>query len=145
MDMLRFSKVLVAVGLAVCGVHYWHQHENAVALAAAADENGFVDLPVQGQSPDTVYIVAALNCPHEAAQRADRLAKDLGDKGIPVIRTNHWNFHWTGTDRSVADALAKRLNAVGNGPLPIVFVRGWAKGAPTLDEVVAEYGQSDQK
>ncbi|HTT06850.1 MAG TPA: hypothetical protein VMF64_16340 [Steroidobacteraceae bacterium] len=98
-----------------------------------------MDVPVQDQSPDTVYIVAAVNCPRAAAQRADRLAKDLSDKGIPVIRTDHWSYHWNGVDRAAANDVARRLNAVGNGPLPIVFVRGRAKGAPTLDEVVAEF------
>jgi hypothetical protein len=31
------------------------------------------------------------------------------------------------------------MNAVMTGPLPIVFVRGRAKGNPTIKEVVAEF------
>jgi hypothetical protein len=105
------------------------------AVMADADENGFVDLPqAQGQNPDTVYVVAAVNCPHEAAQRADRLAKGLGDEGIPVIRTDNVGFSAPGLDASAL----RRLNAIMNGPLPIVFVRGRAKSSATLRDVESE-------
>jgi hypothetical protein len=124
------------------GVHYWHKHQSAVALAsvmASADENGFIDVPpAQGQNPDTVYVVAAVNCPHEAAQRADRLAKDLNDQGIPVVRVNNVSFSGPGLDESAV----KRLNMVMNGPLPIVFVHGRAKPAATLEDVQAEVRSS---
>jgi hypothetical protein len=134
---------ILLIGCALGGaIHYWNKHESAVALASAmasADENGFIDLPSpQGQNPDTVYVVAAVNCPHEAAQRADRLAKDLGDRGIPVIRTNSVYFSGVGVDA----AAVKRLNVVMNGPLPIVFFHGRAKSAPTSEVVEAEFRSS---
>jgi hypothetical protein len=139
MTPLRLLLVLCAMG---AGLHFWHQHESAVArssVMASADENGFVDLPpAQGQKSDTVYVVAAVNCPHEAAQRADRLARDLAREGIPVIRTNSVNFSGSGLD----DSAIKRLNVVMNEPLPIVFVHGRAKSAATLDDVEAEFKSS---
>lgn len=139
---MNYLRVLLIVGAAGAGVHYWHQHESAVAVAsvmASADVYGFVDLPpAQGQTPDTVYVVAAVNCPHEAAQRADRLAKELGARGVPVIRTSNVRFEGVGLDQ----AAISRLNVIMNGPLPIVFVRGRAKPAATLDDVEAEFKSS---
>ena len=134
--------LLIVCALGGGGVHYWHKHESAVALAsvmASADENGFIDLPpARGQKLDAVYVVAAVNCPHEAAQRADRLAKELTDQGIPVIRTNNVSFSGRGLDESAV----KRLNVVMNGPLPIVFVRGRAKSAASPEDVEAEFRSS---
>lgn len=136
-------RVLLVIAAAGGGLHYWHQHQSALAAAsvlATADENGFVDLPpAQGQNPDTVYVVAAVNCPHADAQRADRLAKDLGDKGIPVIRTGNVSFSGPGLDQ----AAINRLNVIMNGPLPIVFVHGKAKPAATLEDVEAEVRSSE--
>lgn len=142
---MNVARVILIAGALGTGVHYWNKHESSLALAsvmASADENGFIDLPpAQGQRPDTVYVVAAVNCPHEAAQRADQLAKDLGEQGIPVIRTNNVSFSGVGLDQ----AAVKRLNIVMNGPLPIVFFHGRAKSAPTTDDVKAEFRSSDSQ
>jgi hypothetical protein len=100
-----------------------------------ADENGFVALPqAQGQDSGTVYVVAAVNCPHEAAQRADHLAADLRSQGVPVVRTSNVSFAG-----SMDESTAKSMNAVMNGPLPIVFVHGRARPGATLQDVQAEY------
>jgi len=133
-------RALIIVGIVCAGLQYWNRHQAALALAAATDENGFLELPpTDGQKPDTVYVIAALNCPHEDAQRADRLAEELNGKGIPAIRTDHVNFQWTDVDTSAAHEYADRTNAVMNGRLPIAFVRGRAKSDATLDQVVAEF------
>lgn len=129
--IMNTLKALIVVGIVCAGLQYWNQHDMAVAMAAATDDNGFVDLsPLEGQDPATVYVVAGLSCPHEEAQRADRLAEQLRGKGIPVIRTDTVTVI-----RSVVD----RYNAVSNGTSPLVFVRGRAKPDATLDQVVAEF------
>jgi hypothetical protein len=135
---MSFGKfLLIACALGV-GVHYWNQHQAAVALAsvmADADENGFITVPEpQGQNLDTVYIVAAVNCPHAAAQRADRLARELTAKGIPVIRTDSVSY-----SGRLDEPTLRRLNVVMDGPLPIVFLHGRVKSAATLDDVEAEF------
>jgi len=124
-------KALIVVGIVCAGLQYWNHHEAIVDLAAATDENGFVDLsPMEGQDPGTVYVAAGLNCPHEDAQRADRLAEQLRGRGIPVIRTD---------TVTVVSSVVDRYNAVSNGLLPLVFVRGRVKSDATLDQVVAEF------
>jgi hypothetical protein len=73
----------------------WTSHERTVAergLLPFQDTNGFV--PVQtppGTPPDQVIILAALNCPSAAAQRADTMAKRLTEMGIPNTRANHYS------------------------------------------------------
>jgi hypothetical protein len=137
---MNIIKLLVILGIAGGGYHYWKQHHDgrppAAVEAAMTSENGFVTMPpVEGQSTDAVLVIAAENCPHEDAQRADSLAEDLSRKGVPVIRTHTVSFNLSAPDNSVAE----RINSVMNGSLPIVFVHGRAKPNPTLEEVVAEY------
>jgi hypothetical protein len=134
-------KVILAIGIVSGGVHFWNEHKASTALKealASADRNGFVELPpAEGQRPDSVYIVAAENCPGEAAQRADHLAQELTGKGIPVIRTHNVQFNNSYLDQSNVG----RLNAIMNGPLPIVFIRSKAASSPRLDAIEAEFAQ----
>ncbi len=136
---MNFLKLLIVIGIAGGAYHYWQQHHSAgtaAAESAAPSRNGFVALPpADGHNAKVVYVVAAENCPHEEAQRADRLASDLSREGIPVTRTHDINFTLAAADSAQVD----HIKSVMNGPLPIVFVRGRAKSNPTLDEVVAEY------
>jgi len=123
-------KALIVVGIVCAGLQYWNQHDAAVDLAAATDDNGFVDLsPMDGDDSDTVYVVAGLTCPQEDAQRADRLAEQLRGRGIPVVRTD---------TITVTSALVDRYHAVSNGTSPLVLVGGRVKSNATLDQVVAE-------
>jgi len=123
-------KALIVLGIVCAGLQYWNQHDAAVDLAAATDDNGFVDLsPMDGDDSDTVYVVAGLTCPQEDAQRADRLAEQLRGRGIPVVRTD---------TITVTSALVDRYHAVSNGTSPLVLVGGRVKSNATLDQVVAE-------
>lgn len=136
---MTLARILLAVVAIGTGAHYWDQHRAAVvteSILASGDDFGFIDLPrAQGQRSGTVYVVAAVNCPHEAAQRADRLAKDLIDEGIPTVRTDNVRFSSAALDK----AALKRLHVVMTGPLPIVFVNGKAKPAAALEDVEEEY------
>lgn len=134
-------KLLIVLGLIGGGYQYWKEHKEAPVETAAGpvvNGNGFTALPpVDGASTGTVLVVAAENCPSDAAQRADRLADDLSRKGIPVVRTHNANFSLISVDAD--NSVPERITSIMNGPLPIVFVNGRAKSNPTLEEVVAEY------
>jgi len=144
---MNIVKLLIILGVAGGGYHYWKAHnEEASSVAVEASEassiseNGFVSLPpMEDESTDAVVVVAAENCPHEDAQRADNLARALSEKGIPVVRSHHIGFN---NIRSSEEA--ERIASVMNGSLPIVFVDGRAKSNPALEEVVAEYKGSSQ-
>lgn len=133
-------KLLVVLALAGFAYQLWNKHHHGRELQAstalAESHNGFVALPpIAGANTAAVLIVAAENCPEEAAQRADRLAEQLSRNGVHVSRLHSVSFNIPNGDSSVAD----RVMSIMNSDLPIVFVRGKAKSNPTLEEVTAEY------
>jgi hypothetical protein len=137
---MNMLKLLIALALAGFAYQYWnkyHQGSEADASAGTAKgHNGFITLPaVTGASSTAVLVVAAENCPEEAAQRADLLADQLARDGVPVARVHNVSFNIPNGDSSVAE----QVMSVMNSELPIVFVRGKAKSNPTLEEVAAEY------
>jgi len=139
---MNIIKALIVLSLAGGGYAAWkHQHPHAghrgAASSSVGDSSPFVPLPpVDGQRPGTVFVIAAQDCPHEDAQRADRLAESLSSQGIPVERAHSASFIFT----SQPDAdTAGRISEVMEGPLPVVFINGRAKGNPSLDEVAAEF------
>lgn len=136
MKMLSSLAVVAAVW---GGYHLFTVHQAARAmrdLLATSDVNGFVEvLPPANQALDTVYVVAAQNCPHADAQNADQLAKSLGRQGIPVARVSSVSYPSQQIDR----ATMNRLMVVMNGPLPLVFVHGRAAMNPEMNQVVEEY------
>ena len=136
---MKILSSLILVGAVWGGYHVITQHRAAHALRevlVSSDLNGFVDVPPPlNQNLDTVYVVAAQNCPHAAAQQADRLAKQLGAQGMPVERINQVGFRPQQVDRAVMN----RLTVVMNAPLPLVFVHGRVATNPELNQVVEEY------
>lgn len=137
---MNIIRALIVIGIVGGGYTYWKQHHEttaAIQSGPAVSENGFAALPpADGQNARTVFVVAAQNCPHEEARRADRLAEDLARKGIPVERTQDVRFSITSPPDS---SVMERMSRIMNGPLPIVFVNGRAKSNPSLEEVVAEF------
>ena len=137
---MNIIRTLIVIGIAGTAYAYWNHHRDSLTqldAGAAVNERGFATLPpVDGQNSGTVFVVAAQNCPHEDAQRADRLAEDISREGIPVQRVNTVNFSFlSAPDNSTME----RIDQVMTGPLPIVFVAGRAKSNPSLEEVVAEF------
>jgi hypothetical protein len=139
---MSFIKILVVLGLAGFGYQYWTKHRigqpmmASTASVGTASSNGFVLLPGTGSTAsNAVQVIAAQDCPEEAAQRADSLAEQLSAKGIPVTRAHNVSFTITSGD----PADAQRISSIMSGELPIVLVHGKAKSNPSLDEVVAEY------
>jgi hypothetical protein len=105
------------------------------AGADAPSRHGFIDIPLpDGQSGHHVVIFAPANCPSDAAQRAEALARRLDDAGIPYTRSQNASFSALSSQDE-----ANRVTAVMNGPIPVVFVRKRARANPEAEAVVAEY------
>ncbi|HEY2683741.1 MAG TPA: hypothetical protein VGI93_09550 [Steroidobacteraceae bacterium] len=133
---MKILGAVMVLGAAWGGYHAYAEHRATIALLASSDAYGFLDIPAPAnQSPDTIYVVAAENCPHAAAQQADRLAKQLGEKGLPVVRTHNVSFSGGQIDQKTL----ARLKRVMESPLPLVFIRGRAASSPDADQVTAEY------
>jgi hypothetical protein len=132
--------LLIAVLLAGTAHQLWKAHERSVVertLLPLQDSNGFV--PVQtpaGTPPDTVLILAALNCPLAAAKRADAMAEQLSAMRIPNTRANHYAVSITSREQM---PLLQQTSMVLGGEIPVVIVNGMAKANPTVDEVAAEF------
>lgn len=127
---------VIAVAAVWGGYHLFSQHHAMNEVLASSDVNGFVEVPAPvNQDANTIYVVAAQNCPHAAAQQADHLAQQLGERGIAVVRASEVFYHLNQADRTAMT----RLTTVMNGPLPLVFVHGRAAMNPELSQVVEEY------
>ncbi|MHB8813026.1 MAG: hypothetical protein ACYDAE_07135 [Steroidobacteraceae bacterium] len=139
-DMVS-KTLLITTGALVLSVHLWHSHQHAVfqrQLEAMADVNGFVPVlaPV-GARPDTVVILAPLNCPRAGAQRATALAKYLTEHDIPNVRSAEYAVAGADAD---ADAMQmKATDAIATGILPVVLLNGRGEDNPAPWQVAAEY------
>jgi len=136
---MNFIKLALLLAIVGGGWHYWQKHSLATAAAAleAPSEHGFVAMPLpSGMAVRGVVIFAPENCPSEAAQRADALARQLASKGIPVTRSHSANFIF---DTDPGRAVLDRINTVMQGEIPIVFVNGRGRANPRVDDVLSEY------
>jgi hypothetical protein len=141
MSALKFAVFAAAAGLAYLVWHKHQAHVEAAAIAALADERGFVEFAMpEGAKNNEVLIVAAQNCPHEGAVRADDLVREMAERNVRYRRSSHVSFSMP-PDADV-DSFSRRSNAIMNGEVPIVFVNGRVKSNPGLDEVIAEYAEA---
>lgn len=141
-------KTCLVVSVVVAGICLWSVYapEGGVSEVVAkatkrigsgkADaSHGFVQIPApDGQPGRGIVIFAPRNCPSDAAQRAEALARHLSAQGVPYVRSENAEFG----SLSSQDEVTKVLSVM-NGPVPVVFVNGKAKANPTPEEVVAEY------
>ena len=146
MNVLKTGFFVAVAALAVLAAREYVPRDAVQALtvrvtggpakaSSAASQHGFVDIPLpDGLSGHHVVIFAPANCPSDAAQRAEALARRLDDAGIPYTRSQNANFS---TLSSQDDA--NRVMSVMNGPIPVVFVRNRARANPDAEDVVAEY------
>lgn len=136
MSPFKLAACAVVLGL---GFVLWRGHEarkETAAVRALTDSYGFVALGApQGADPRKVWIVAAVNCPKDGAQRADALARRLAESDFAYDRLSNVSFDFDEGDES----RLRRIDAIMRGDTPVVFVNGRMKSNPDYDEVVAEY------
>lgn len=143
---MGFARLLILLAALGFGFHLWQQHQRAGTLTSAqASPGGFVPAAMpDGASPGTVLILAPVNCPSDAAQRADALAAALTRMGVPNVRGDRFALNFSNPsdeERAAAD----RAVAVLNGTIPAVFVNGMAKANPSAEEVAEEYRRTTKK
>lgn len=112
------------------------------AAASAKDPGlsaaGFFLLSRDGAKNPNVIIMSVPNCPSEEAARAQMLQSALLSANIPRVMQQGIEFQFT----DPADV--ERVNKYTGGGIanPLVIVRGWAKGNPTAEDVIAQYSQN---
>lgn len=136
MNLLKF---LIVIGLAGYGYHWWSGKSAVEREARATSPTGFVSVAMpDGARTNTVIILAPLNCPSDAAQRADSLASQLTQAGIPNTRSNSYSASIADPTTEQTAAIQRAVKVI-KGEVPAVFVNGMAKANPSFDEVVSEY------
>jgi len=138
--MMNSSKWLLITAAIATGAYMWHQPRHSLARETSDDDsNGFVPVAASADAPShTVVILAPLNCPSAQAKRADVMAEQLSQMGIPSTRLNHYSVQ----NLPVSQPLMLRTHAVLEGKAPIVVIDGMAKNDPKVSEVAAEYQRS---
>lgn len=138
---MTFGKLFLMAVLGGAGaVQLWHVHQRSVIdreLLATADGNGFVSVATAaGSAADMAVILAPLNCSSAQAKRADAMAAQLEQRGIPNTRASNYSVTVHNPELM---PLLKRTEAVLDGEIPIVIINGMAKANPSVDEVVSEF------
>lgn len=141
MDIVKFGIVALIAVAAYFGWQKHKEHVEAAALAAITDERGFIEFaPPQGGNVKEVLIVAAQNCPHEGAVRADQMASEMAERQIRFRRSSNVNFDVPpNADDKMIEAFIRRHDNIMNREVPLVFINGRVKSNPDLDDVIAEY------
>lgn len=136
---MNYLKFLIIIGLLGYGHHWWNARTAAAREARATSPAGFVSAAMpDGAQANMVIILAPQNCPSAAAQRADALASQLTQAGIPNTRSHSYSSSMVDPTQE-QQAAAQRAVTVINGEVPTVFMNGMAKANPSFDEVVSEY------
>jgi hypothetical protein len=135
-----FAVVAVAV-LTIAGKVRQASARNGGAAASAEEQTGdklsaagFFLLSRDDAKNPNVVIMSPPNCPSHEAQRARALGDSLAQAGIPHEMRSGIQFQFNNPD-DVA-RVNKYMTDVAN---PLVLVRGWARGNPSLDQVIAQY------
>ncbi len=112
----------------------------AAATATADNKNpglspaGFFLLNRAEATNSRVVIMSPPNCPSYEAQLASALEASLGAAGVPTEMRQEIGGTITNPDDMAR--IQKYMTNVAN---PLVIVRGWAKGNPTAQDVIARY------
>ena len=148
--LVLLGKVALATVVAAAGLAFYGKIRQAQAKSAASrpvaaakvsrdqlSPEGFFFFGETEEKNPRVIVMTPANCPGQDAQRAQALVELLGQAGVPVeVRSG---ISMAFTDPSEAERVSRHME---NAAIPIVIVRGWAKGAPTYDQVLAEYNRS---
>lgn len=130
---------LLAVAAVLGGTYHFWRSNDSVATEAVESANGFVPVVMpDGAKPNTVLILAPVNCPSDAAKRADMLARELTRLGIPNARGSSFSVDITNPTPEQRNGV-ERATSVFNTDIPSVFINGMAKPNPTASEAAAEY------
>ena|GEM_PF-1114206 len=95
---------------------------------------GFFLLTCDDANNPRVTIMSPPNCPSREAMVARELEASLQAAGIPCEMKQEIAFTFTSPEE--AERVNRYMSNVAN---PLVLVRGWAKGNPLPQEVIAQY------
>lgn len=138
MAILKALLVLVAAfGVFTLYAKYRQAHPAPAASStpdAGVSPAGFVLINREDAGNPTVTVMVAPGCPRDEAVRGRELHAALQQAGVPCTMSNTLQISFT--DPAEAERVQQFMSGVQN---PLVLVRGWAKGNPSLQDVLAQY------
>jgi hypothetical protein len=134
-----FAVVLAIVALTIIGKIRQKVAASATTTAASAKDPGlsaagFFLLKREEAKNPRVTIMSPPNCPSQEAQLARSLQASLQAAGIPCEMKPEIAFEFHDPDE-----VARVNKYMANVANPLVLVRGWAKGNPSAQDVIAQY------
>jgi hypothetical protein len=141
---MSITKIAIVLAIAAGAYHFSHgrsaAHLTPEQMASSPGEFISTAMP-DGAEKNKVLILAPVNCPSAAAKRADLLASQLANMGIPVSRSNSFSLR-IGNPSDDEKASMERAASVLRGEIPAVFINGMGKANPSAEEVATVYRQT---
>lgn len=147
---MKILKILLGIVAAVVALTIFGKVRQQMAASAPANSApgksaasakdpglspaGFFLVSRDDEKNPRVTIMSPPNCPSDEAARARMLESSLQSAGIPTEMKQEIGFEFH--DPEDTARVSKYMNNVAN---PLVLVRGWAKGNPTAQDVIAQY------
>jgi hypothetical protein len=113
------------------------------SVAAIDVGHGFVSVFMpDGSSPNEAYVLSPINCTSAEVAIGNKLADDLEAAGISAKRSESFRVHVENATDEQNAAINKSTDLLNSGDPPIVFINGYGKARPSVDEVLAVYNQT---
>jgi hypothetical protein len=102
--------------------------------------HGFVSIFMpNGSSPNEAYVLSPINCTSEEVAMGNKLADDLEAAGISAKRSESFRVNVENATEEQNASIGRTTEVLNSSDPPIVFINGYAKSRPTVDEVLAVY------
>ena len=109
--------------------------ENAIDVG-----HGFVRAYMpDGANPNEALVLTPINCTAEEVMMGKKLEEDLKSAGVPARRDDGFNITLSNATEKQKTMMNKSVELFQSNNPPIVFLNGYAKPRPTVDEVLAVY------
>lgn len=146
---MKILKILFAFVLAIVGLTIFGKIRQKIAESPGASKSptatanpkdpglspaGFFFLSRDYEKESSVIVMTVPNCPSSDSARAQELMASLGAAGVPT--TGRQEIGGTFND---PEDMARFQKYMANVAMPLVIVRGWAKGNPRAEDVIAQY------
>lgn len=145
---MNILKIFLFIAVAIVALTIFGKVRQKVAASAPASAaakgakakdpglspQGFFLLSREDAGNPRVTIMSPPNCPSHEAVLARELEASLQAAGVPCEMKHEISF--TFTDPDEAARVNQYMTTVAN---PLVLVRGWAKGNPLPQDVIAQY------
>lgn len=147
MESLMKKIIYIGIVAIILSFAAYQMHKNKLAkqqivrdIKSRTDQYGFVDISVNLTGRDGIVILAPINCPSDQAKRADKLARELENMKIPVIRMNgyHYQMDLSNYTEREANQIVNRIYYVQKMPAPVVFVNGKVKSNASITDIINE-------